>query len=109
MKAGNIDIVAVFHDESTFRANGYYQFYRLGNDEQVLYPKIVGRVLIVSESVCPCHGKMVDSDTGKPCCVILKYSKNYDVYWTGEDVAIQLQDTHIQLSSISTLVVFPSM
>ena len=26
--------------------------------------------------------------------MILKYSKNYDGYWTGEDVAIKLQDTH---------------
>ena len=49
---------------------------------------------MVSELVCLCHGNVVDPDTGKPCCVILKYSKNYDGYWTGEDVAIQLQDTY---------------
>ena len=48
----------------------------------------------MSELVCLCHGNVVDPDTGKPCCVILKYSNNYDGYWTGEDVAIQLQDTY---------------
>ena len=37
---------------------------------------------------------MVDPDTGKPCHVIMKYGKNYDEYWTWEDVAIQIQDTH---------------
>ena len=50
--------------------------------------------MMMSEFVCLCHGNMVDSDTEKPCCMILKYGKNYDGYWTGEYVVIQLQDTH---------------
>ena len=49
---------------------------------------------MVSEFMCHFHGKMVDRETGKPCTVILKYSKNYDGYWTGEDVVIMIQDTH---------------
>ena len=49
---------------------------------------------MVSEFMCLCHGKMVDTDTGKPCRMILKYGKNYDRYWTGEDVTIHLQYTH---------------
>ena len=38
---------------------------------------------------------MVDPDIEKYCCVILNYGNNYDVYWTRENVAIQLQGTHI--------------
>ena len=45
---------------------------------------------MVYEFVCPCHGKMVDTDTGKLCRVILEYGKNYYGFWTGEDVVIQL-------------------
>ena len=46
---------------------------------------------MVSEFMFPWHGNMVDTDTGKPCRVILKYGNNYDGYWTVEDVAIQIQ------------------
>ena len=50
-------------------------------------PKSCGRGLIISEFVCPCHGRMVDPDTGEPYRVMLRYGKNYDGYWTGEDIA----------------------
>ena len=53
---------------------------------------------------------MVDKDTGKPCHMILKYGNNDDGYWTGEDVVIYLQDTHLTFinihSSCITLYVF---
>ena len=49
---------------------------------------------MVSEFVCLCHSNMVDPVTGKTCCMILKYGKNYDGYWTREDVTIQLKDIH---------------
>ena len=60
----------------------------------MLKQKSGGRSLVVSEFMCHFHGTMVDRETGKPCTVILKYSKNYDGYWTGEDVVILIQDTH---------------
>ena len=59
----------------------------------MIKPKGAGMGLMVSEFVCPCNGNIVDPDTGKPCCVILMCDKNYDGYWTGEDVTTQLQDT----------------
>ena len=94
LKAGETEIVSVFHEKIIFRANEDHKFCWLGNDEQVLKINSVGRVLSVSKFVCRCHGKMVDPDTGKPCCVILKYGKNYYGYWTGEDDVIQIQDNH---------------
>ena len=45
------------------------------------------------ELLCLCHGKMVDTDPGKFCSMILKYGKNYDGYWTGAYVTTKLQDT----------------
>ena len=36
LKSVETDIVAVFHNESIFRANEDQKFCRLGNDEQVL-------------------------------------------------------------------------
>ena len=59
-----------------------------------VFRKSVGRGLMVSESVFPCHSNMVDPDTGKPCRVILKYVNNYYGYWIGEYFVIQLQNTH---------------
>ena len=64
---GERQIVPGFHDESTFRANEDQRFCRLEPDEQILKPKSAGRGLMVSEFVCPCHGQMVDPDSGKPC------------------------------------------
>ena len=86
MKAVKTDIVAIFHDESIFRANAYQKFCRLGNNEQVLKPKSARRGLLMYELVCLFYGKMVDPDTGKYCHVIIKYGKKYYGYWKGEDV-----------------------
>ena len=94
LKFFKMQIVSLFHNEIIFRANKYQQFCWLGNDEQVIKTKIRVRGLMVSEFVCPWNGKMVDPDTGEPCCMILNYGKNYDGYWTGKYVVIQLQDTH---------------
>ena len=59
-------IVPVFHDESTFNANKDQWYCRLEKDEQILKPKSLGRGLMVSEFVCPCHVMMVEHDKGEP-------------------------------------------
>ena len=59
----------------------------------------------MSELVCLCHGKMVDPDTDKFYCTILKYSNNYDGYWTGEDVTIKLQDTYTTFINIYLVII----
>ena len=74
--------------------NEYQRFFQLGNAEQALKPKCAGRDMMVTEFIYMCHGKMFDSDTGKPFHIILKYSNNYDGYCTVEDVVIQIRDTH---------------
>ena len=76
-------IVPVFHYESKFNANKDQWYCRLEKDDQILKPKSCGRGLIISEFVCPYHGRMVDHDTGEPSGVMLKYGNKYDGYWTG--------------------------
>ena len=69
-------IVPVFHNEGTFNSNVDQRYCRFDKDEQILKLKIHGRELMISKFVCPCHGRMVDPDTGEPSRVILKYGKN---------------------------------
>ena len=99
-KAGEAESIELFHGEIIFGSNEYQRFFQLGNNEQVLKPISVVRGMMVSEFVCPCHSNMVDPDTGKPSCMILKYGKNYHGCWTGENSTIQLQDTHITFINI---------
>ena len=94
LKENERKIVPVFHDEYTFRANEDQRFARVLPDEQILKPKSNGRGLMISEFVCPCHGHLKDPDTGEYARVTLKYGKNFDGYWSGEDVAKQVMETH---------------
>ena len=68
----------------------------------MIKPKSAVRGLIVSDLVCSCHGKMIDPDKGKPCCVIIKYGNTYDVYWIGEDVDIKFQYKYTNFIKICT-------
>ena len=106
LKAGETDIVAVFCNKSIFRGNEDWLFCWLGDNGQVLKLNSVGRGMMVYEFVCTCHGNMVDHDTGKPCLVILNYSKNYNGYWKREDATIQRFKTLLKYLLRSTLVVF---
>ena len=45
---------------------------------------------MISDFVCPCHGRMVDPDKGEPSRVMLNYGKKYYGYWIGEYAAKQL-------------------
>ena len=38
---------------------------------------------------------MVDTDTGEPSRAMLKYGKNYDGYWTREDVAKHIEEVNV--------------
>ena len=71
-------IVPVFHDESIFNSNEDQRCCRLEKDKQILKPKSRRRGFTISEFVCPCHGRMVDTDTGEPSRVMLNYVKNYN-------------------------------
>ena len=89
------NIVPVFHNESTFNYNEDQRYCWLEKDEKILKPKSCRKGLIIYEFVCPCHGRMVDTGTWEPSWVMLKYGKNYDGYWTGEDVAKKLEEVHV--------------
>ena len=89
--------MSVFHNESKFNANKYQRYCRLEKDEEILKPKSHGRGLMISEFVYPCHVRMFDPDTGEPPQMMLNYRKNYDGYWTGEDVAKQLEEVHVKI------------
>ena len=52
---------------------------------------------MISEFVCPFYVRMVDTDTGEPSQVMLKYGNNYDGQCTGEDFANQLAEVHIKI------------
>ena len=52
----------VFHDDSAFNANEDQRYCRLEKDEQILKPKRCGGGLMISEFLCPCHGRMVGHD-----------------------------------------------
>ena len=60
LKAGDMDIVEVFHNENILLENEYQWFCCLGNNWQAIKPKFTGRCMMVSEFVCTRHGKMVD-------------------------------------------------
>ena len=68
----------VFHNESTFNTNKDQRYRSLKKDERILKSKSCRRGLMISEFVYLCHGRMVDTDTGEPSRVIIKYGKNYD-------------------------------
>ena len=85
----------MFHNDSTFNSNKDQRYCRLEKDEQILKPKSCGRGLMIYEFVCLCHGIMVDPDKGEPSRVMLKYGKNYDGYWNGEDVSKQLKEVRV--------------
>ena len=97
---GKTETVAVFHNEIIFRANEDQWFCWLWNNEQVIKPKSAVRGVMLFKFVCLFHGNMVDPDTGKSYRVILNYGKNYDEYWTGEDVAIQILDPNTTFINI---------
>ena len=85
-------IVPCFHDECTFRSNDDQ---RLKKDGQILKPKSKGIGLLISELICTCHDQMQGPDTGEYARIMLKYGKNHDGYWCGEDVAKQLESIDV--------------
>ena len=56
----------VFQDDIKFYDSKDQKYCFLEKDEQILKPKSSGRGLMISEFVFPCHGRIVDPDTGEP-------------------------------------------
>jgi hypothetical protein len=85
LQAGEKDIVLITQDESIFRENDDIKYARIHKSQQFLRPKGEGRGLMVSAFICHCHGILVDGEDNSR--TILKYGRNYDGYWSGDDVA----------------------
>ena len=87
-------IVWVTHDESVFYANddgskGWSQ-----DDNPDLHKKGRGRSIMVSDFLCPCHGRLYRIVDGKPTYAtrVLEIGKGHEGYWTSEHVIKQVQD-----------------
>ncbi|RGB22462.1 hypothetical protein C1646_634114, partial [Rhizophagus diaphanus] len=56
------EIVQVTHDECHFYANNEQRKIWMKKDEDILHSKHIGRSIIVSAFLCPCHGLLQLSD-----------------------------------------------
>jgi hypothetical protein len=93
--SGEREIVWVTHDESVFYAND--DGGRGWSDESHpdLHKKAKGRSIMVSEYLCPCHGRLflTNLDGSKTAvCTTLTIGKGQEGYWTFDHVVDQLRN-----------------
>ena len=91
--------VWVTHDESTFHANDDGGKGWSDETHPDLHKKGRGRCYMVSDYICPCHGRMyfID-DNGQKIFATdsIAVGKNHDGYWKGEDVVKQTREKAIR-------------
>ncbi len=78
------ELVLVSHDESVFAAHDGRRMVWMEDGKPPLRPKGNGQGLMVSQFLCPCHGRF-SSQT-------IKIGANYDGYWTLETMAAHLKE-----------------
>lgn len=87
------EIVWVSHDESIFYSNDDGGKGWGSEDHPDIHKKGNGRSLMVSDFICPCHGRLrLD---GGPICVTIEPGKNHDGYWQATDILKQLEEKAI--------------
>jgi len=98
--SGNKRHILVTHDESTFNANDDLKRGWFPHNEQPLKKKSKGRGIHVSDFLLDTVGRLafpveqydwVNATFPLEACEIIHYGKNYDGYWTGENVAAQVR------------------
>jgi len=82
-------IEILFHDESAFQAHDAQEKSWVLDSQHQLRKKGVGRGIHRSDFIGPTGGWC------KEAGVQIKYGKNYDGYWTGDDVCTQLAEKAI--------------
>jgi hypothetical protein len=82
-------IAILFHDESTFQAHDAQEKSWVLDSQYQLWKKGVGRGIHRSDFIGPIRGWC------KEAGVQIKYGKNHDGYWSGEDVCNQLKEKAI--------------
>ena len=87
------EIVWVSHDESIFYSNDDGGKGWGSEDHPDIHKKGNGRSIMVSDFICPCHGRLrLD---GIPISVIIEPGKNHDGYWQATDILKQLEEKAI--------------
>ena len=82
-------IEIIFHDESAFQAHDAQEKSWVLDSQHQLRKKGVGRGIHRSDFIGPTGGWC------KEAGVQIKYGKNHDGYWTGDDVCKQLEEKAI--------------
>lgn len=85
------ELVLVSHDESVFSSHDGRRLVWMEDGKPPIRPKGDGQSLMVSEFLCPCHGRMKTSD-GRVASKTIKIGANYDGYWTLNTMAQHLRE-----------------
>ncbi|AYV87071.1 MAG: hypothetical protein Sylvanvirus22_10 [Sylvanvirus sp.] len=83
------EIVWVVQDECTFAAHDARQCIWMEDGKPPLRPKGSGRIIMISEFLCPCHGRM--KFNGRSTGEIIEPGATHDGYWENKDVVRQLK------------------
>lgn len=87
------EIVWVSHDESIFYSNDDGGKGWCSDDHPDIHKKGNGRSIMVSDFICPCHGRLRLG--GLPVSEIIEPGKNHDGYWQATDILKQLEEKAI--------------
>ena len=87
------EIVWVSHDESIFYSNDDGGKGWGSDDHPDIHKKGNGRSIMVSDFICPCHGRLRLG--GLPVSEIIEPGKNHDGYWQATDILKQLEEKAI--------------
>jgi hypothetical protein len=105
LQAGEREIVWVTHDECTSYSNDGVNVAWLEDHETMLHKKSQGAAIMVSEFLCPCHGRLklepthskYDEIEHKEAQMIILPGANRDGYWRSEDMVKQLKERAIPI------------
>jgi hypothetical protein len=91
--ASKTEIVWVSHDESIFYSNDDGGKGWGSEDHPDIHKKGNGRSIMVSDFICPCHGRL--RLNGVPISAQIEPGKNHDGYWQATDILKQLEEKAI--------------
>jgi hypothetical protein len=99
------EIVWVTHDECIFYSNDGVNVAWLQDYETMLHKKSPGASIMVSEFLCPCHGRLKLEPTHpkyseleyKEAQMVILPGAHRDGYWRSEDMLKQLEERAIPI------------
>ena len=90
------EIVLVVHDESTFSSNDGRTYVWMEDGKPPLRPKGDGKCIMISEFLCPCHGRLRHSN-GSMATESINPGTNSDGWWDNADLCKQLTEKAIPI------------